>query len=130
MTDWWLSYWVTHDNVTINPITNKTESDPEYYLKIYGGLGAVNSFFAIVRSFVFAYAGLKAAYRLHDILLAKVLRGRMLFFDTTPSGRILNRFAKDITSVDNGLPFMVNILLAMIFQLLGTLVVICYGLPW
>lgn len=130
VTDWWLSYWVANQKDTFNPVTNKTESDYKYYLTIYGGIGAGNSFFTLVRSFVFAFAGILAAYRMHDNLLSKVIRGTLAFFDATPSGRILNRFAKDVPSVDGSLPFMLNILLACIFRLIGTLVVICYGLPW
>ncbi|XP_055357966.1 LOW QUALITY PROTEIN: ATP-binding cassette sub-family C member 10-like [Paramacrobiotus metropolitanus] len=129
-TDWWLSYWVTHERIVVNTTTNETQSDVNYYLTVYGSIGAGNSFFALIRSFVFAYAGLRAAYRMHDSLLSKVMRAKMMFFDTTPSGRILNRFAKDVTSVDSQLPFNVNILLACIFQLVGILIVICYGLPW
>lgn len=52
------------------------------------------------------------------------------FFDITPLGRILNRFSSDLYTVDDSLPFILNILLANIFGLLGMLVVISYGLPW
>lgn len=54
----------------------------------------------------------------------------MTFFDTTPMGRVLNRFSSDVYSVDDSLPFIMNILLASLFNLLGLLVVISYGLPW
>ncbi len=33
-------------------------------------------------------------------------------------------------AIDDSLPFILNILLAQFFGILGTLVVTCYGLPW
>ena len=52
------------------------------------------------------------------------------FFDVTPVGRILNRFSSDVFSVDDTLPFILNIFLAQSFSLLGVVVVCCYGLPY
>lgn len=54
----------------------------------------------------------------------------MSFFDAAPMGRVLNRFSSDLYAVDDSLPFVLNILLANVFGLLGMLVVISYGLPW
>ena len=41
---------------------------------------------------------------MHKNLLDRVMRSPMSFFDTTPLGRIVNRFAKDIDVCDNTLP--------------------------
>lgn len=99
------------------------------FFTIYVGLAVGNSIFTLLRAFTFAYGGIAAARRLHRSLLKSLLKCSISFFDQTPSGRILNRFSSDTWSVDDSLPFILNILLANLFSLLGTLVLACYGLP-
>jgi len=53
----------------------------------------------------------------------------MWFFDTTPHGRILNRFTKDIDSIDNTLPQSVNFAFNMIFSTFSALVIIIASQP-
>lgn len=43
----------------------------------------------------------------------------MKFFDLTPTGRLINRFSSDTYTVDDSLPFILNILLAQTFGLFG-----------
>ena len=52
------------------------------------------------------------------------------FFDSTPTGRVLNRFSSDVACADDSLPFILNILLANAAGLLGLLAVLGFGLPW
>uniref|UniRef100_A0A7N6ABQ1 ATP-binding cassette, sub-family C (CFTR/MRP), member 10 n=1 Tax=Anabas testudineus TaxID=64144 RepID=A0A7N6ABQ1_ANATE len=124
---------VLMDNGTIiNTGTNKNlhEAGANFYLTVYGSIAAANTVFTALRAFLFAYGAICAATEIHNRLLDRVLKATVTFFDTTPLGRILNRFSSDLYSVDDSLPFILNILLANVFGLLGMLVVISYGLPW
>lgn len=57
-----------------------------------------------------------AARNLHDNLLNQTMRLPMAFFDTTPLGRIVNRFSRDVDVVDNILPQIMRIWIMMIFN--------------
>lgn len=58
---------------------------------------------------LFPYLGaLHAATVLHHNLLLNILRMSLQFFDTTPVGRILSRFSKDLESVDQALPIIID----------------------
>ncbi|XP_045610459.1 ATP-binding cassette sub-family C member 10 [Procambarus clarkii] len=109
-----------------------TAVDPstKFYLTVYGILAASNSIFTLMRAFLFAYGGICAAKALHRQLLDVVLYAKMTFFDNNPMGRILNRFSSDLYTVDDSLPFQMNIFLAQVFGLLGSVVVTVYGMPW
>lgn len=51
-----------------------------------------------------AHGMLVAAKYLHWFMLTHTLRAPLKFFDTTPIGRIVNRFGKDVDTLDNALP--------------------------
>lgn len=57
-----------------------------------------------------------SAREMHRILIINVLRWPMEYFDTTPLGRILNRFSKDVDAVDNALPAIFRFGLSMFFS--------------
>ncbi|OAQ30094.1 hypothetical protein K457DRAFT_73774, partial [Linnemannia elongata AG-77] len=118
----WLKYWVTNSasgNLTLSG-----------YLGIYAAfiiafvlLSALVTYFAMVLAIV------RAAKRLHERLLDKVLRLPMSFFDTTPLGRIVNRFSSDILSVDEMIPWNVFHTVICTFSVLATMIVIALNTP-
>jgi ATP-binding cassette subfamily C (CFTR/MRP) protein 10 len=92
-------------------------------------VAALNIVIAVVRSFLFAFAGLCAAKTLHTRLLAKISSAGLRFFDSKAIGVIVNRVSSDVDAVDESLPFQLNILLAQACLLLGCVSVICISCP-
>lgn len=86
----------------------------------------INSALTLVRAFSFAFGGLRAAVQVHNTLLNKLIDAPVQFFDQTPGGRILNRFSSDLYTIDDSLPFILNILLANFVGLLGIAVILSY----
>lgn len=105
-------------------------SDIRFYLTVYATIAGVNSLCTLLRAVLFAAGTLRAASALHRRLLGRVLMAPVTFFDSTPSGRVLNRFSSDVACADDSLPFILNILLANTAGLLGLLAVLGSGLPW
>ena len=73
---------------------------------------------SFVSSLTFALGSLYAAREMHNIMLNFVLRWPMSLFDTTPLGRILNRFSKDVDTVDTVLPMVLRSWLVMLFSVI------------
>ncbi|XP_020887120.1 ABC transporter C family member 13 isoform X3 [Arabidopsis lyrata subsp. lyrata] len=118
--DLWLSYWV---DKTGRGVSHYSTS---FYLMVLCIFCIINSILTLVRAFSFAFGGLKAAVHVHSALISKLINAPTQFFDQTPSGRILNRFSSDLYTIDDSLPFILNILLANFVGLLGIIAVLSY----
>lgn len=77
-----------------------------------------NFCFVVVNSYsaaILLYIGcLNSARLMHDGLFCNMLLWSMAKFDTTPLGRILNRFSRDIDTIDNILPQVIRQWMAML----------------
>ena len=100
----------------------------EFYLGSYTALGALQAVFTFLATFSL-FAGIRASRTLHNTMLERVLRAPMQFFDTTPLGRILNRFSKDMYIVDVEIPNTFDQFLAMLTLVLSTIVAILIAIP-
>ncbi|XP_025100027.1 multidrug resistance-associated protein 1-like [Pomacea canaliculata] len=70
-----------------------------------------------------------ASKNLHSRLLASVLRAPMVFFDTNPVGRIINRFSRDIDTIDNIIPNNIQESVSIGTMVLVTIIVISISTP-
>ena len=71
----------------------------------------------------------RAGRILHFRFVRNVLASPMSFFDKTPTGRILNRFGKDLDVVDNVMSPLVHIWLWCLLNTFSTPFVISYSTP-
>ncbi|KAG6461025.1 multidrug resistance-associated protein 4 isoform X1 [Manduca sexta] len=78
--------------------------DTSQYLYVYSALIVCCIFFITARAFMFFKVCMTVSRNLHNDMFHSMLRGVMRFFDTNSSGRILNRFSKDIGALDELLP--------------------------
>ena len=67
---------------------------------------------------------------MYDNLSSSIFCASIQFFEENPTGRILNRFGRDTNTIDDNLPFMINIVLAQIFALVGAFVIIVVSNPF
>lgn len=82
-----------------------------------------------VYSILMAITSVHASRIVHSNMLAHVLRSPMSFFDTTPMGRILNRFSQDIDTLDNELPITLMMWIGRVCTVLSTVIVVSYTTP-
>ncbi|KAI5069363.1 hypothetical protein GOP47_0015664 [Adiantum capillus-veneris] len=91
---------------------------------IYAALSVASGVFVHVRSSFNVWMGLKASKEFFYGMTHTMFRAPMLFFDSTPTGRILSRVSTDLSILDLDIPFCVGFVIAGSLELLGILVVI------
>ncbi|KAG9439107.1 hypothetical protein H6P81_019272 [Aristolochia fimbriata] len=112
----WLSDWTGRDA--------EKRYSAGFYNLIYALLSFGQVLVTLLNSYWLIISSLYAAKRLHDAMLGSILRAPMVFFQTNPIGRIINRFAKDLGDVDRQVAIWVNMFLSQVAQLLSTFVLI------
>ncbi|CAH1795308.1 unnamed protein product [Owenia fusiformis] len=123
--DIWLSAWA--DDGAVNGTQDVAKTD--FRLGVYGAFGAGQVLSVIIESVGVALASVSASKVLHDILLESTFHNPMSFFDTTPLGRIMNRFSKDVDTIDVNVPLMLQAWLQSLAPVFATIVAICYSTP-
>ena len=82
------------------------------------------------RSLLISSSTLRAAQGLHSRMLVSLLRAPVRFFDTNPSGRILNRFSKSVGDMDEFLPEASLEFLRYMAQVCSSLLLVSIVNPW
>lgn len=83
-----------------------------------------------IAAFSLALGALRGSTILHAHLLLNCLRSPMWFYDTTPLGRIVNRFSKDLDVIDTLIPRNFEAWIKCTFHVIATAFVISYSTPY
>ncbi|KAJ3193660.1 hypothetical protein HK101_004400 [Irineochytrium annulatum] len=100
-----------------------------FYIGVYALIGAARLFLTFLYLCMFVYGSYSASRVFHDLLLERLFRAPIQFFDTTPLGRILNRAAKDISVIDTSLLMAILNYLGFTFQVISVFVVVASITP-
>ncbi|XP_077262946.1 LOW QUALITY PROTEIN: ATP-binding cassette subfamily C member 4-like [Temnothorax americanus] len=141
--DYWLKYWTHLENVRRIDNSSQAKQFANMYndsflgsiftLNPDGLLSTVDAIYVytfciiaciattLLRSFFFMKICMKSSCNLHNSMFSNLLQARMSFFHTNPSGRILNRFSKDLGTVDEYLPKIMLEAFQVVFTICGVL---------
>ncbi|KAK6098443.1 hypothetical protein MT418_002471 [Batrachochytrium dendrobatidis] len=127
----YLSWWANvNDRAESLMMIMQDRGDVFAWLVGYGAIGLVSSISVVGQViFVWVFCGIRAARVLHEQMLNCIVRLPQSFFDTTPLGRILNRFSKDQYTVDEVLPRTFQGYFRTMFGVISVLAVNAIGSP-
>ena len=148
--NYWLSQWSADKPLDVNGTLVQDEAQRTKRLGVYAFLGLMqgmcsqniisfNDKLTIKSSLGFSVLGgtaalakgtVQACVRLHRDMLYRILRSPMTFFDTTPIGRVVNRFARDVDVVDSWIPFGMRNLINQLLQVSTTMIMIAIVTPY
>ncbi|KAK2916503.1 hypothetical protein Q8A67_000877 [Cirrhinus molitorella] len=121
--NYWLSLW------TDDPVVNNTQPSRKMRLGVYGALGLSQGIAVFCYSVAVSVGGILASRYLHQTMLYNVLRSPMSFFERTPSGNLVNRFAKETDTIDSVIPSIIKMFMGSMFNVLGSCAVILIATP-
>nr|WOF01071.1 multidrug resistance-associated protein 1 [Corynespora cassiicola] len=120
----WLKQW--------SEANQRSGSNPHVgkYIGIYFAFGVGSAALVVIQNLIlWIFCSIEASRKLHERMAFAIFRSPMSFFETTPAGRILNRFSSDIYRVDEVLARTFNMLFVNTARAGFTLVIISASTP-
>lgn len=121
--NYWLSLW------TDDQVINGTQQYTKVRLAVYGALGLSQGIAVFGYSMSVSIGGIFASRYLHVDLLHNVLRSPMSFFERTPSGNLVNRFSREIDTIDSTIPQIIKMFMGSMFNVIGACIIILLSTP-
>ncbi|CAO1377283.1 unnamed protein product, partial [Diamesa hyperborea] len=120
--DYFVTFWTNQEYLRL--LSRPTLFSTIDGLYIYGFLIVAVILVTLLRGYFFFGICMRASKNLHDRMFAAILAAPCRFFDTNPSGRILNRFSKDMGAIDEQLPKAMIEAMQILLVMVGILLLI------
>ncbi|CAN6646908.1 oligomycin resistance ATP-dependent permease Yor1p [Trichomonascus vanleenenianus] len=120
-TNTWLSFW------TADKFAGRSEG---FYIGIFVMLGVSSAILSFFFFLLLTQIGNLTSLKLHIAAVDNILHAPMSFFDTSPLGRILNRFSKDTDTMDNEISDQARLFLLSLSNVVGVFILVIIYLPW
>eukprot|EP00058_Branchiostoma_floridae_P010039 XP_002595527.1 hypothetical protein BRAFLDRAFT_118956 [Branchiostoma floridae] len=143
--DFWLSAWASAgtmagspsepQNSTVNQTMGNASKAPpavdvSYYIIGYTGLSVAAIVLTAFASALTILTMIRGAKKLHEAMVRNVVLAPMRFFDTTPTGRVLNRMSEDTATIDLRLPLIMEHLIRVVLLICSALLVNAVVTPY
>ncbi|KAJ6256886.1 hypothetical protein Dda_8756 [Drechslerella dactyloides] len=142
---WWMKLWTGSQHVeneihlfttsfshhTANRLVTvlQEEKSLTYWLGLYIFICFLTGCFATLKYFVVALGSYRASINMFNAMTYTVLRAPTRWFDTTPVGRILNRFSADFMKIDSNLANHIAFFGYSLLSLVGIVVAAAFITP-
>ncbi|CAF4216107.1 unnamed protein product [Rotaria sp. Silwood2] len=120
-TNSWLALWSGK---------NEIEQRSSFYAYVYLGVTLATFIVALIRAGYIFYIMLRGSTYFHNRMLKGILYTSLRFFESNPSGRILNRASKDQQVLDESLPEALIETMQYLLMTLGSVAIIGMTNPW
>ncbi|KFY56160.1 hypothetical protein V496_06769 [Pseudogymnoascus sp. VKM F-4515 (FW-2607)] len=114
VTSLWLSWWTS----------DKFGFTSGVYIGVYAGLGVSQALLMFSFAVSLTVFGTTSSKVMLNRAITRTLRAPMSFFDTTPLGRITNRFSRDVDTMDNFLTDAIRMYFLTIGMIIATFALI------
>ena len=101
----------------------------KFILGVFSAINVSTILVQLTRDIFFYWKCATLAKYLHETLLTSFLRSPMIFFDSNPVGRILNRFSFDIDIMESTIPLQMTEFSVFCFDLIALFGIMSFSVP-
>lgn len=135
-TELWLAKWTQGYNQEVEvfgflfPPQSDGRSAQVKYVSVYAVILGISVLSTFCRSEWAVSGGSRCAKNVFQAMLSRIVLAPISYFETTPLGRILNRFTYDVEVVDLRLTESMSVLMIASSWFIAGLCIMCSILPW